>query len=72
MVEMVHYVSWNQDGTVHVQNAIMGMLGQHHVHTPEGFEAWLYPSASVETLEGATDCPCGLSAGEMRDGGPRA
>lgn len=27
-------------GTIHIQNAAMGYLGQHHVHTAEHFEKW--------------------------------
>ena len=38
MFEMTFYCAKQPDGTIHVQNAVKGYLGQHHVHTPEDFE----------------------------------
>ena len=63
---MIHYVSRDQDGTVHVTNAVCGHIGQHHVHTPEGFESWKYEGAVTEELGSTKDCDCGLKPGEAK------
>lgn len=63
---MTFYVTRTDDGLVHVQNGLAGMLGQHHVHTPEDFEAWRHPGDDIRDLDGTT-CDCGLVAGQTRD-----
>lgn len=65
---MQFYVSHDEAGNVHVQNAIMGMLGQHHVHTPDDFIAWRKPDDEVIELENVGPCDCGLKPGEMKSG----
>ena len=74
---MSFYVTRTDDGLVHVQNAVGGMLGQHHVHTPDDFERWLGgapdkgigPVSSEDSYDtGKTTCGCGLGAGEKRSG----
>lgn len=72
MLEMNFYCTREADGTIHVQNAVMGTMGQHHVHTAEDFERW---KADIElgsiqwlTHEGLGPCECGLRAGETRGG----
>jgi hypothetical protein len=66
MLEMTFYVTREDDGTVHVQNTIGGLFGQHHVHTPEGFEEWRKPSDHIEEMQNTKPCTCGLAPGEMR------
>lgn len=66
MITMQFYVFTDSDGNVHVQNAVAGMLGQHHVHTPEDFERWRKDSDDVREMGGS--CGCGLQPGQVRDG----
>jgi hypothetical protein len=65
MISMTFYVSKDKDGNIHVQNAVMGALGQHHVHSLEGFERWRKPGDSIREIAGV--CDCGLSPGQVRD-----
>jgi hypothetical protein len=69
MFRMTHYVTIETDGTYHVQNAIGGWLGQHHVHTKEDFERWAQ-NVSVDDITnlGEAGCTCGLKPGEMKEG----
>lgn len=69
-LRMRHYVTRTPDGLIHVQNTVMGYLGQHHVHTKEQFEEWIIKEGNIVAedifeLEGKS-CDCGLKAGEMR------
>jgi len=73
VIQMSHYVTKTADGLIHVQNAVMGHFGQHHVHTEEDFEAWvkkqkIAPEHIIQ-LEG-TECNCGLKPNEYIDGLP--
>ena len=67
---MNFYVNPNTDGTYHIQNAVAGMLGQHHVHDEDGYREWLAGTNPdrVSILENAADCDCGLIVGEIRNG----
>lgn len=69
--KMTFYCSKESDGTIHVQNAIMEMMSQHHVHTLASFKAWTdrlrVEESSIEWLPGP--CDCGLKAGETVSGG---
>ncbi len=65
MARMTFYVSKDKDANVHVQNAVMGALGQHHVHSPEGFKRWRKPGDNIQELAGAAGS--GLSLGQVRD-----
>ncbi|KKK66917.1 hypothetical protein LCGC14_2959270 [marine sediment metagenome] len=60
MATMKHYVFRNKDGSVHVQNAVGGMFGQHHIHDEVSFGRWRVQIAdrSLEMMEGDCDC-CG-------------
>ena len=65
MFEMTFYCSRQADGTIHIQNAAMGYLGQHHVHTPEDFEKWRDGDRVVSLALGwfygmARRCPIGV------------
>ncbi len=63
--EMTFYCTRAPDSTVHVQNAVLGFLGQHHVHSPEDFERWKVgiPESRIVWLA-AAPCDCGLKPGE--------
>lgn len=37
---MNFYVFEDGKGNYHIQNMLMGMEGQHHIHTKEDFERW--------------------------------
>lgn len=39
-IRMKFYVTIDEKGIYHVQNAVMGHLGQYHTHTKEDFERW--------------------------------
>lgn len=65
MYRMTFAVTITPDGLYHVQNGVAGMLGQHHVHSKEGFEAWRKPDDDIRMGEGA--CACGLGDGDVRD-----
>lgn len=66
---MRFYVHRNEDGSVHVQNALMGHAGQHHVHSPEGFDEWR--SKGDDIVEQSGQCNCDLSIGQVRDANGR-
>lgn len=70
--EMTFYCTREADGTIHVQNAVLGYLGQHHVHTPEDFQKWsrTVDPGRIVWLK-ASPCECGLHAGAVRMGNPR-
>ena len=75
MLTMMHYVTETPDGLLHVTNAVGGMIGQHHVHTPESFDGWMggRPDLGIGPVDPsniereAGTCSCGLESGEMRD-----
>ena len=67
MYTMTHYCTREKDGTIHVQNAVMGMMGQHHVHTPKDFKKWRKDNDTIKWLD-CEPCGCGLKAGEVRVG----
>ena len=69
MIRMIHYCQRQPDGSIHVQNAVMGHLGQHHVHTSDDFDRWTKDaSGKIEWLEGCQPCDCGLAPGERKAG----
>ena len=51
-IEMHFYTTKTPDGSIHVQNAIMGHFGQHHVHSEEGFKRWVKDTGVSEGLNG--------------------
>lgn len=66
-IHMHFYATRTPDGKIHVQNAIMGMPGQHHVHNERSFKRWrrgIKPDAL--TIEEGT-CDCGLDVGQVRE-----
>lgn len=66
---MTFYCTRLPDGTMHVQNAVSGFLGQHHVHHPEEFERWKagIPEKQMVWLDAAF-CDCGLQPGQVKPG----
>lgn len=68
-MRMIHYVYRLPDGTIHVQNAVGGFLGQHHAHTAESFAKWRkgVDVACIEEIGGTGDC-CDLKPGEVQEG----
>lgn len=70
MIEMTFYCTRERDGTIHVQNAVAGHLGQHHAHTQEQFEEWkrgIKPERIVWLT--ADPCRCGLKPNGCNEGG---
>ena len=63
---MRFHVSITLDGSYHVQNAVAGLLGQHHVHTPESYHKWLKESDEICLLDDGP-CDCGLIPGQVRN-----
>lgn len=73
MVKIYFLVIRCPDGTVHVQNVIGPYLGQHHVHTMEGYERWrrhieeTLRRDAYEFMESEGACDCGLEPGWVRE-----
>jgi len=66
---MHFYATETEDGLIHVQNYVMGMKGQHKVHTKKGFEKWL-KIAKVDRKDvkmTKRTCDCGLKASEVKE-----
>jgi len=61
----------NKDGSIHVQNAVMGMFGQHHVHDKKGFEEWKKGVNEEDIIYIDGECDCGLQIGDCIDGFPK-
>ena len=70
-IRVSFWVRRTPEGTIHVQNYIGGLRGQHHVHTPESFERWrrnLGDEEGVTIHEGEGPCSCGLTEpGQVRE-----
>ena len=73
LYEMVHYWHEDQNGLIHVTNMLLGMEGQHHVHTKEGFARWKKMTGVGKNCMrlDATQCNCGLKPGQARSRGGR-
>lgn len=56
MLTMRFYTQRNADGTIHITNGVMGMSGQHHVHTVAGLERWRRPSDELIEVRGECSC----------------
>jgi len=69
MARMAFYTYKDANGNIHVQNAIMGMFGQHHVHTPADFKRWRKPSDDIRKMKML--CDCGMQPGESVNGWPK-
>jgi len=68
-LRMIHCAIETPDGLIHVQNYVMGLRGQHHVHTKDGFKAWLkianLHKRDVSIQKGS--CDCGLTPSEVKE-----
>ena len=64
VIRMYFDATETSDGLIHVQNSVMGMLGQHHVHTKANFEKWRN-GKSVQLSKGT--CDCNMQAGDVRE-----
>ncbi len=69
MYEMRFYCQRTTNGLIHVTNMLMGLQGQHHVHTDTEFQQWAtdVPEVSIdwETLKQSSPCTCGLQNGKV-------
>lgn len=65
-IQMLFHVTKTEDELYHIQNSVMGLSGQHHVHTQKGFDSWLKGVKKGPTVEHGK-CSCGLKAGYVRD-----
>jgi hypothetical protein len=67
-IEMHFYVVKAPDGTYHVQNVVLGKLGQHHVHSEKSYEKWAQniDKRLIHYL-GEKPCDCGLKCGDVRE-----
>jgi len=68
MIEMHFYVAKTEDGLYHVQNYVMGMKGQHHIHNEKSFNAWKKGIAKKYIHISKSSCSCGLTkSGDTRE-----
>ena len=69
-MRMHFYVSLDMAGNYHVQNAIMGMMGQHHVHTPSDYIDWSQeiPDEDITLQMDCSPCSCGMKPGQGKSG----
>jgi hypothetical protein len=52
----------------HVQNIVGTMIGQHHVHSEQGYVKWRKNIDMNHLLmERVDSCPCGLDAGYVQE-----
>lgn len=65
IVPMTFIVTITDDGLYHVQNVIMGQMGQHHVHTKESFQRWKKDIDSKHLKVSQGECNCGLDRSGM-------
>jgi hypothetical protein len=62
--EMYHYVALTPDGLYHIQNIVGTMIGQHHVHSEQGYVKWKeHIDKKYLLMERVESCPCGLEPG---------
>jgi hypothetical protein len=70
MFQMLFRAVIYPDGTVHVQNSVMGHLGQHHVHTLKGYKQWKKDTereCEETKAKKGEKCDCGLKVGQTRE-----
>lgn len=64
--KMTFYAQHCPDGSIHIQNYIIGLGGQHHVHSGKSFESWKRDSDEINWLPDGP-CDCGLAVGDVRE-----
>ena len=69
MGSMSFYADIDPNGCYHVQNAIMGLRGQHHVHTKDAFLKWSkqIKKENLHVGKEPRECGCGLKPGFCRE-----
>lgn len=66
--EMHFYVWRSRDDTYHVQNIVMGHLGQHHVHSERSYRRWAKKvDRRLIHYMGEKECDCNLKPGYIRE-----
>ena len=65
-IKMTHHATFCPDGTVHVQNFVAWMSGQHHVHSKASYLRWKEETKSAAE-EAKGTCNCGLKPGQVRE-----
>ena len=68
-IVMTHAVDITEDGLYHVTNCVMGMRGQHHVHTPESYARWKAANKIPDEhiIIGPGKCECGMLPGDCEE-----
>jgi len=71
MFSMLYSAVIYDDGTVHVQNSVMGHLGQHHIHSFKGYRRWkkdLKLNCDEKKAKKGEKCDCKLKTpGQIRE-----
>lgn len=68
MFEMHFYVIKTKDGLYHVQNYVMGLRGQHHIHNEKSFNKWKKDIAEKFLHISEGSCNCELTkSGDVKD-----
>ncbi|KKL12150.1 hypothetical protein LCGC14_2538690 [marine sediment metagenome] len=60
---MTHYIFRNAKDEIHVQNAVRGYLGQHHIHDSKSYFEWVREIPDDQIREMHTPCDCGREHG---------
>ena len=69
MIDMRFVVDITEDGLYHVTNIVMGMRGQHHVHTRESYDRWKanVKNADERILISEGKCNCEMNSGDCEE-----
>lgn len=69
MIDVRFAVDITADGLYHVTNVVMGMHGQHHVHTKESYERWKKSGKIFDDriIIGEGKCNCGMEPGDVEE-----
>ena len=68
MTRMMYYISRDAVLNMYVAHPVMGMMGQHHVHTPKQFKIWAADVRKDAIKKLKCRCNCGMRSGEVVDG----
>lgn len=67
-IRMSFYVTITPDKMYHVQNVIMGQLGQHHIHNKKSYDKWKKGIRQENITISEGECNCGLKkSGDVRE-----
>jgi len=69
MIDVRFAVDITPDGLYHVTNVVMGMRGQHHVHSKESYERWKAQGniSDDRIIIGEGTCDCGMNPGDVEE-----